>query len=71
MKKAKIAYPWSSYGNYTGTDSQGLKLVDTSFRLDLAGGKEQLLQFLNADNSDRCLDLENISKLSDEKLIVW
>lgn len=73
--KAKITlhcgeYPWSSYAVYEGAVRGGNVLVDTAFSLGLMGGREQLLQFINAPNSDRCLDLENVTKLSDREFLI-
>ncbi len=73
--KAKITqqcseYPWSSYAIYASAAQQGKTLVDTTFSLDLMGGQRELLKFINTPNNDKCLDLENVIKLSDAELLV-
>ena len=70
--KAKITrhcheYPWSSYAVYAGAVQRGSAPVDTAFGLGMMGGRKQLLQFINTPNSDRCLDLENVTTLSDSE----
>jgi len=72
--KAKITqhcaeYEWSSYGVYSNNDCHSKNLVDTTFALDLAGGRQQLLMFINTKNNDKCLDLESVNRLSDVEFI--
>ena len=49
---------------------RGSAPVDTAFGLGMMGGRKQLLQFINTPNSDRCLDLENVTPLSDSEFLI-
>ncbi len=63
-------YPWSSYAIYSGTAKKDSVLVDTAFSLDILGGRETLLKFINAANEDICLDIENATPLPDSEFLV-
>jgi len=63
-------YPWSSYAVYAGAVQRGFTSVDTAFGLGMMGGREPLLQFINTPNSDRCLDLENVTPFSDSEFLI-
>jgi putative transposase len=72
--KAKIVqncweYPWSSYSVYAGT-SQDNAVVDIDYSIDMMGGREQLLTFINASNQDKCLDYDNVISLSDSEILM-
>lgn len=63
-------YPWSSYAVYAGSVQKGSMLVDTAFSLAILGGREPLLRFINSGNNDRCLDIENVTPLTDSEFLV-
>jgi putative transposase len=62
-------YPWNSYAAYASAVQQDKALVDTSLGLGIMGGRETLLRFMNTPNDDRCLDLENVTPVSDSELL--
>lgn len=66
-KKADIstieAYEWSSYKEY-GKNSQ---LIETAYALDLLGGTEKLIEFLNNINDDECLEINENRSITDKK----
>lgn len=63
-------YPWSSYAVYAGTAQKGLLLVDTAFSISVLGGREPLLQFINSNCEDICLDIDNITPLTDSEFLL-
>lgn len=63
-------YSWSSYAIYASAAQQGKTLVDTTFSMKLMGSQKELLKFINAPNNDKCLDLENVIRLSDGELLI-
>lgn len=61
------AYPWSSYRAYANRQGR-VELVDVRFALNLMGGLSRFLQFTNAPNDDKCLDIVEKRRLSDDEL---
>ncbi|MCR4792238.1 MAG: transposase [Lachnospiraceae bacterium] len=60
------SYMWSSYRTYVDSFDH---ITDTSIAIDMAGGKEKLIEFLNENNNDTAIDVsEGGRKLSDKEL---
>ena len=58
------AYPWSSYGAY----GCGTAWIETRFAERLAGGKAELLRFVQEAARDECLDVSAGSRKTDDDL---
>ena len=59
-------YKWSSYSEYVSSSG----MTDTGFALNLLGGKEKYIDFMNETNKSNCLEITYPNRLTDEKAIV-
>ncbi len=60
---------WSSYRAYHAGTQLSPGVVDTTFALDLMGGRAGLIEFTNEANDDSCLDLPVPSWVADQVIL--
>lgn len=63
-------YTWTSYNDYIGTDKS--TMIDTDFGLSLFSSDykkalDLFIEFHNEKNNDKCLDIEDFVRLTDEE----
>lgn len=64
LEKEPGNYPWSSYKAYAHGQED---ITDIDFATGLAGGRESMVQFLKAPNTDSALDISDCARvLTDE-----
>ena len=68
-QKADIAlvneYEWSSYCEYVDSP----KIVNTEFALDIIGGKDAFISFMEENEEDLCLEVTDKTRLTDAAAI--
>ena len=64
-KKAGLPLKWSSYSEYISASG----ITDTGFALELLGGKEKFVEFMNENDETNCLEIVDSKRLTDEKAI--
>ena len=66
-KKAGISsidkYEWSSYKDYIDNTS----IIETKYALEMLGGIDSFIEFLNTVNDDICLEASETNKMNDKK----
>lgn len=60
-------YDWSSYNAYINDKES---FIDIGFILSILDGKEEFIKFMNQEENTKFLEFENISPISDEKLLL-
>lgn len=62
------SYEWSSYPAYSMSRQPIAGLVDKSLALGILGGLDELMRFVNAQNTDACLDIQEKAYCSDAEI---
>ena len=58
-------YKWSSYSEYVLDE----RITDTEFALELLGGREKYIEYMNGNGETNCLEIAEAMRLTDEKAI--
>lgn len=65
LEQAPGHYPWSSYKAYA--QGQG-EITDIAFATTLCGGREKVIQFLKASNTDLAMDMPDRNEAVDDEI---